>query len=83
MAQNKYKDFPEISKHVLEFLSKVLATMFVSVSDGLPKTSYIKMIDIWLITSLFFPFFEVITVGDDKSPCVNLLNIKGLTAYRY
>ena len=38
---------------------KVLATMFVSVSDGLPKTSYIKMVDIWLITSLSIPFFEV------------------------
>ena len=33
--------------------------MFVSVSDGLPKTSYIKMVDIWLITSLSIPFFEV------------------------
>ena len=37
----------------------VLATMFVSVSDSLPKTSYIKMVDIWLITSLSIPFFEV------------------------
>ena len=35
--------------------------MFVSVSDGLPKTSYIKMVDIWLITSLSIPFFEVRT----------------------
>ena len=24
----------------------VLVTMFISVSDGLPKTSYIKMIDV-------------------------------------
>ena len=40
----------------------VLATMFVSVSDSLPKTSYIKMVDIWLITSLSIPFFEVQTV---------------------
>ena len=39
--------------------SKVLATMFVSVSDSLPKTSYIKMVDVWLITSLLIPFFEV------------------------
>ena len=37
----------------------VLATMFVSVSDSLPKTSYIKMIDVWLIVSLSIPFFEV------------------------
>ena len=33
--------------------------MFVSVSDSLPKTSYIKMMDVWLITSLLIPFFEV------------------------
>lgn len=33
--------------------------MFVSVSDSLPKTSYIKMVDVWLITSLMIPFFEV------------------------
>ena len=33
--------------------------MFVSVSDSLPKTSYIKMVDIWLITALSIPFFEV------------------------
>ena len=33
--------------------------MFVSVSDSLPKTSYIKMVDVWLITSLLIPFFEV------------------------
>ena len=40
----------------------VLATMFVSVSDSLPKTSYIKMIDVWLIVSLSIPFFEVCIV---------------------
>ena len=39
----------------------VLATMFVSVSDSLPKTSYIKMVDIWLIFNLMVPFFEVTT----------------------
>ena len=37
-----------------------LATMFVSVSDNLPKTSYIKMVDIWLVTTLCIPFIEVI-----------------------
>ena len=34
--------------------------MFVSVSDSLPKTSYIKMVDIWLVTTLCIPFIEVI-----------------------
>ena len=37
----------------------VLATMFISVSENLPKTSYIKMVDIWLIFNLMIPFFEV------------------------
>ena len=37
----------------------VLVTMFISVSEGLPKTSYIKMIDVWLVFVLFIPFFEV------------------------
>ena len=38
---------------------KVLATMFLSVADNLPKTSYIKMVDVWLIVTLAFPFLEV------------------------
>jgi hypothetical protein len=38
---------------------QVMATMFISVSENLPKTSYIKMIDIWLIFNLLVPFFEV------------------------
>ena len=37
----------------------VLVTMFISVSENLPKTSYIKMIDVWLVFVLFIPFFEV------------------------
>ena len=37
----------------------VLATMFIAVSENLPKTSYIKMVDIWLIFNLIIPFFEV------------------------
>ena len=38
----------------------VLTTLFISVSNSLPKTSYIKMMDIWLIFNLFMPFAEVI-----------------------
>ena len=38
---------------------QVLATMFIAVSENLPKTSYIKMVDIWLIFNLMVPFFEV------------------------
>ena len=38
----------------------VLTTMFISVSNALPKTSYIKMIDVWLIFTLLMPFMEVL-----------------------
>ena len=53
----------------------VLTTMFISgmfgslhaivinnilVSSNLPTTSYIKMVDIWLIFNLFLPFLEVL-----------------------
>ena len=37
----------------------VLTTLFISVSSALPPTSYIKMIDIWLIFSQLIPFVEV------------------------
>ena len=38
----------------------VLTTMFINVSNNLPKTSYVKMIDIWLIFNLLPPFIEVL-----------------------
>ena len=38
----------------------VLTTMFISVSNALPQTSYVKMIDIWLLGNLILPFLEVI-----------------------
>ena len=34
--------------------------MFVSVSNELPKTSYMKMVDYWLVFNLFIPFAEVL-----------------------
>ncbi|XP_023323855.1 uncharacterized protein LOC111697908 [Eurytemora carolleeae] len=40
----------------------VLVTLFVSVSDSLPPTSYIKMVDIYLIFCLLIPFAEVILI---------------------
>ena len=33
---------------------------FISVSNALPKTSYVKMIDIWLLFNLTIPFAEVV-----------------------
>ena len=38
----------------------VLTPMFINVSNNLPKTSYVKMIDIWLIFNLLLPFIEVL-----------------------
>ena len=38
----------------------VLTTLFISVSESLPKTAYIKMMDVWLIFNLMIPFAEVI-----------------------
>ncbi|XP_059095252.1 uncharacterized protein LOC131890013 isoform X2 [Tigriopus californicus] len=37
-----------------------LITMFTSVSDSLPKTSYVKMIGIWLFMTICVPFLEVL-----------------------
>ena len=37
----------------------VTYTLYQSISEYLPHTSYLKMIDIWLIGGLLFPFFIV------------------------
>ena len=34
--------------------------MFINVSNDLPKTAYIKMINIWLLFNLFKPFTDII-----------------------
>lgn len=55
----------------------VLTTMFISVSNNLPVTAYLKMIDIWLIFNLILPFIEVLlhtyidTLRDDTDREVN------------
>ena len=36
--------------------------MFLSVSENLPTTAYIKMIEIWLILALIVPFLEVLVL---------------------
>ena len=38
----------------------VMTTIFISKMEGLPPTSDIKMIDIWLILCQIYPFFEVV-----------------------
>ncbi len=38
----------------------VLTTLFISVSQSLPQTAYIKLMDVWLIFCLLVPFSEVL-----------------------
>ena len=38
----------------------VLTTLFISFSSALPRTSYIKMIDVWLLFNLLVPFALII-----------------------
>ena len=38
----------------------VLTTMFISISNDLPTTAYLKMMDYWLIFNLLLPFIEVL-----------------------
>merc|ERR1719445_1132745 len=38
----------------------VLTTMFINVSNSLPKTSYMKMMDVWLLFNLLYPFIVVL-----------------------
>ena len=38
----------------------VMTTIFIGVMDSLPTTSYVKMIDIWLILCQLVPFAEVV-----------------------
>merc|ERR1712168_1546059 len=50
----------------------VLTTMFINVSNNLPKTSYMKMMDVWLLFNLLYPFIVVLlhtymdTLGNDE-----------------
>ena len=37
-----------------------LTTIFMAISNSLPRTSYVKLIDIWLIFNLMIPFMEII-----------------------
>ena len=65
-----------------------MTTIFISKMEGLPPTSDIKMIDIWLVLCQMVPFAEVVLLtameyqrtdeNDDvpKSECVNVIPVK-------
>ena len=60
-SSNYFKEFffeAVISVNVTAML--VLTTMFINVSNNLPKTAYIKMIDIWLLFNLIKPFNDIL-----------------------
>ena len=60
-STNFFKDFffeAVVSVNLTSLL--VLTTLFISVSQSLPPTSYVKMIDIWLIFAQLIPFLEVL-----------------------
>ena len=42
----------------------VMTTIFISKMEGLPPTSDIKMIDIWLVLCQMVPFAEVVLIAD-------------------
>ena len=56
----------------------VLTTMFINVSNNLPKTSYMKMVDVWLLFNLLLPFLIVLmhtymdTLRNDEERELNL-----------
>ena len=41
-------------------LLMVLSALFISVLDSMPRTAYVKMIDIWLLFCLTIPLLEII-----------------------
>ena len=60
-ATNYFKDFffeAVVTVNLTSLL--VLTTLFISVSDSLPKTAYVKMVDIWLIFAQLVPWLEVL-----------------------
>ena len=60
-ATNFFKDFffeAVVTVNLTSLL--VLTTLFISVSQSLPPTAYVKMIDVWLIFAQLVPFLEVL-----------------------
>ena len=56
----------------------VLVTLFISVSNSLPRTSYVKLIDVWLIFNLLVPFIDVLlhtiidVIRNDYDPTIDV-----------
>ena len=60
-ATNYFKDFFFEAVVTINLTCMlVLVTLFISVCESLPNTSYIKMMDVWFIFNLLLPFIEVL-----------------------
>ena len=63
----------------------VMTTIFISKMEGLPPTSDIKMIDIWLVLCQMVPFTEVVLLTameyqrDDETTEINLITATATT----
>ena len=60
-ATNFFKDFffeAVVTVNLTALL--VLTTLFISVSQSLPPTAYVKLIDVWLLFTQLIPFIEVL-----------------------
>ena len=57
----------------------VMTTIFISVMEKLPPTSYVRMIDIWLIFCILIPFLEVciLTFKEYHNNDLDLINHHG------
>ena len=63
----------------------VIATLISMITGGLPKTSYLKLIDVWLIWHFFFVFFMIwsnILVDRTRIRRVSSKKVKGATLSR-
>ena len=49
-----------VSSFFLIIIRVLSFSSFIGISESLPTTSYVKMIDIWMIATLLYPFIQVI-----------------------
>ncbi len=56
-----------------------LTTMYVGITDALPRTSYLKLIDLWLVFCLGVPFLEVILQVSSQKYLSSLVTTRNST----
>ena len=66
------------------FFVSVLFTLYARVAQSLPSTSYIKMIEVWLLFHIIIPFFIFFVLfWEEHKPCprVNVSHKNGATSF--